>query len=67
MEELDRSWDAFKRVLKQHKHLTTNGLVPVHAVRRVSLPPINVKLRKLLRFDLQLIFTNPLITTDPDV
>ena len=33
MEELDRSWDAFKRVMKQHKHLTNNGLVPVHAVR----------------------------------
>ena len=35
VEELDRSWDAFKRVLKQHKHLTSNGLVPVHAVRLV--------------------------------
>ena len=33
VEELDRSWDAFKRVLKQHKHLTHSGLVPVHAVR----------------------------------
>ena len=33
MEELDKSWDAFKKVTKQHKHLSPNGLVPVHAVR----------------------------------
>ena len=32
VDELDKSFDAFKKVMKQHKHLTNNGLVPVHAV-----------------------------------